>query len=350
MAPVFTEAKPGTGRPARMYAEVTALVRADGLMRRRPGPYAVLFLVNALGLVVVVGALLIWRGSWWVLVWAAVLAVVSTQIGFLGHDIAHRQISRHADVCVVLGLVHGNLLTGLSYGWWMAKHNAHHAHPNDLETDPDVHSSVLVFDVSQAGARQGWAATVTRYQAWLFLPLLLFEAVNLQVASLRALARRGIHHRGIELTLIGVHLSAYVTLVALTMTWVQGLAFVAVHQGLRGLYLGLAFAPNHKGMPTTSRSEAADPFLRQVLTSRNVRGGAATDWVLGGLNYQIEHHLFPSMPRANLARAQPIIRSYCASHGVAYLETSAWTSYTEVLRHLHAVGAPLRHAQMEGER
>jgi fatty acid desaturase len=345
MEPSPTEASPRTARPTAMYAEVTALVRAAGLMQQRLVPYAVLVLVNTLGLAVVLGALLLWRDSWWVLAAAAVLAVVSTQIGFLGHDIAHRQVSRRAKVCTALGFVHANLLTGLSYGWWMAKHNAHHAHPNDLETDPDVHAGVLVFDVSQAHARRGWRASVTRHQAWLFFPMLLLEAGNLHVASIRALIRPGIHHRAVELALIGVHFCAYAALVTLTMTWAQGIAFVAVHQGLRGLYLGLAFAPNHKGMPTMSKAESGDPFLRQVLTARNVRGGPAVDWALGGLNYQIEHHLFPSMPRANLPRAHEIVSQYCARHGVPYVETSGRASYAQVLRHLHAVGAPLRQRQ-----
>jgi fatty acid desaturase len=325
-----------------MYAEVAALVRTAGLLRPRTLPYAVLFLVNALGLVAVVVAMIALRDSWWVLVCAPALAVISTQIGFLGHDIAHRQVSRRGAVCTALGLVHGNLLTGLSYGWWMAKHNAHHAHPNDLGSDPDVRAGVLVFDESQAQGRTGWRASVTRHQAVLFLPMLSLEAFNLHIASVRELSRPGIRRRPLELTLIAVHLGAYVLLLAATMTVAQALAFVAIHQGLRGLYLGLAFAPNHKGMPVLTRAEGADPFLCQVLTSRNIRGGPATDWVLGGLNYQIEHHLFPSMPRANLPRAQSIVREYCASHDVRYLEVSGLASYAEVLRHLRAVGAPLR--------
>jgi fatty acid desaturase len=60
---------------------------------------------------------------------------------------------------------------------------------------------------------------------------------------------------------------------------------------------------------------------------------------LGGLNYQIEHHLFPSMPRPSLARSQEIIREYCESIGVEYTETSAWESYRTVLQHLDDVGA-----------
>jgi fatty acid desaturase len=311
-------------------------------MDRRLGSYAAHFAVNFLGLLAVVAAMVAWHDSWWLIPWAAVLAVVSVQIGFLGHDIAHRQVSHRVRTAAVLGLLHANLLSGLSYGWWVSKHNAHHAHPNDLDTDPDVKAGVLVFDISQAPSRRGLRATVTRHQAWLFFPLLTFEATNLYVAGIRTAARRGFRYRSTELLLIGFHTVAYLWLVVATMTWTQGLVFVVVHQGLRGLYLGLSFAPNHKGMPVLSKADEADPFLRQVLTSRNIRGGPVIDWVLGGLNYQIEHHLFPSMPRANLPQAQVIVRSFCARDGVPYAESSAPSSYADVVRHLHAVGAPLR--------
>ena len=224
----------------------------------------------------------------------------------------------------------------------MEKHNAHHAHPNDLDADPDVHPGVVAFDVTQVSSKTGLARVVTRHQAWLFIPLLAFEAANLYLAGIRALVRPGLRRRTTELALIALHSALYVWLVVATMTWAQAVVFVAIHQGLRGLYLGLSFAPNHKGMPVLSQSERADPFLRQVLTARNIRGGAIVDVALGGLNYQIEHHLFPSMPRANLRRAQPIVKALCQENGVPYAETSAVNSYSQVLKHLHAVGAPLR--------
>jgi fatty acid desaturase len=312
------------------------------MMNRRLGSYVGHFVANATGVVAVVTALVVWQHSSWSPVLAVVLAVLSVQIGFLAHDVAHRQVSRHARTCTVLGLLLANLLSGISYGWWVDKHNAHHAHPNNLDTDPDVRPGVFVFDVSHARTRHGWSAVVTRHQAWLFLPLLTFEAVNLYVAGIVALARPGIRHRRTELALIGIHSAAYVVLVATTLSLAQALVFVAIHQGLRGLYLGLSFAPNHKGMPTLSAVQDADPFLRQVLTSRNVRGGRFVDWALGGLNYQIEHHLFPSMPRANLPRAQQLVRAACSRKEVPYVEESAAASYADVLRHLHAVGAPLR--------
>jgi fatty acid desaturase len=95
-------------------------------------------------------------------------------------------------------------------------------------------------------------------------------------------------------------------------------------------------------MPVLTADEDADYLRRQVLTSRNVRGGWLIDHLLGGLNYQIEHHLFPSMPRPNLRRSQPLIRSFCQQHGISYLETSLLRSYAQALRHLHDVGQPLR--------
>ena len=106
--------------------------------------------------------------------------------------------------------------------------------------------------------------------------------------------------------------------------------------------MGSIFAPNHKGMPILTGDDRPDFLRRQVLTSRNVRGGWFTDVALGGLNYQIEHHLFPSMPSPHLRKAQVIVRRYCAELGVDYLETSLITSYRQALASLHHAGAPIR--------
>lgn len=81
---------------------------------------------------------------------------------------------------------------------------------------------------------------------------------------------------------------------------------------------------------------------RQVLTSRNVRGGSVTDWAMGGLNYQIEHHLFPGVPRCNLRKMQPMVREHCAAVGVPYTETGLVASYREALGHMREIGEPLR--------
>jgi fatty acid desaturase len=95
-------------------------------------------------------------------------------------------------------------------------------------------------------------------------------------------------------------------------------------------------------MPMPTADDDLDFLRKQVLTSRNVRGGPFVDFALGGLNYQIEHHLFPNMPRANLRRAQPIVAAYCAERGIPYAQTGLVESYRQALAHLHEVGRPLR--------
>jgi fatty acid desaturase len=95
-------------------------------------------------------------------------------------------------------------------------------------------------------------------------------------------------------------------------------------------------------MPILAADDQTDFLRRQVLTSRNVRGSRLIDFALGGLNYQIEHHLFPSMPRPNLRHSQAIVREFCHQHGIAYCQTTLLRSYAQTLQHLHQVGGPLR--------
>src|SRR5207342_3886436 len=145
----------------------------------------------------------------------------------------------------------------------------------------------------------------------LFFPMRLLEAFSLHIASIRALASRVSRHRAWEAALFAAHTAGYLAVVLLVLSPMKAVVFILVQQGLFGLYLGSSFAPNHKGMPVLQAADRTDFLRRQVLTSRNVHGGWLTDFALGGLNYQIEHHLFPSMPRPNLRRSKAMIETFC---------------------------------------
>ena len=323
------------------YADLRRRVTAAEFLKRRPVWYSVRVVAN-IGLLAGAWVAFVAIGnSWWQLATAGFLAVMFTQVAFVGHDAGHRQIFTGRRGNTAVGLVHGNVLVGLSYGWWVAKHNRHHSHPNQVGRDPDLAAEVFVFTTAEALGRRGFGRWLTRRQALLFFPFLLLEGLNLHVASVRELSRRRNRTAAAEAALLLVHVAAYLTAVALVLSPVKAVVFVLVHQALFGLYMGCSFAPNHKGMPMVTDDES-DFLRRQAVTSRNIRGGRITDLVFGGLNYQIEHHLFPSMPRPNLRRSQPLIRAFCQAHAVDYRETSILGSYGEALRHLHAVGAPLR--------
>jgi fatty acid desaturase len=323
-------------------------VRSAGLLRRQRGAYA--FQIAAtLGLFGSACVAIVWVGnSWYQLLLAVILGIAFTQAAFLGHDGGHQQVFATRRANDMLGQAMGNLLVGLSYGWWVDKHNRHHANPNKEGHDPDIGDGVLAFTTGQAAARiGGLGRSLTRHQAWLFFPLLTLEGINLHVASVRSLlpgADRSVRggRRSTEAALLVLHVVVYLGGLLLVMSPLKALAFAAIHQAVFGLYMGCSFAPNHKGMPTLAPDDELDYLRRQVLTSRNVRGGRVTDVLLGALNYQIEHHLFPSMPRFSLHRAQVLVRQYCADLGIAYTETSLVGSYLVVLRYLDDLGAPLR--------
>lgn len=321
------------------YAQLSRRVKQAGLLERRGGYYATRITVVGVLLVATWAAFVVIGQSWWQLLTAVLLAALFTQVGFIGHDAGHRQIFRSRRANDLLGLVHANLAIGLSYGWWIDKHNRHHANPNTEGADPDIIVAPLAFSRGQAGGLRGLRAAFVRVQGYLFLPLLTLEAMSLHLSSIQAVFRAKLRRRPTEIALLATHAVLYLTAVFVVLSPVQGVVFIAVHQGLFGVYLGSAFAPNHKGMPILDAGNDLDYLHRQVLTSRNVRGGWLIDTALGGLNYQIEHHLFPSMPRANLRRAQVLVRRFCAENGVDYCETSLWRSWREVLRHLDRVGA-----------
>jgi fatty acid desaturase len=334
-----TVVRPGpNNRRGSDYAELLSRVRQAGLLDRRPTYYTVKIAINAL-LIVAGWTLFVLLGdSWWQLATAGYLAVVFTHSGFLGHDAGHRQIFRSRRANRLVGLLHGNLAIGLAFGWWVDKHHRHHAHPNQEGHDPDISGNAIVFTDTQARGRRGVGRLLARYQAHLFFPMLLLEGIALHVASVRALSRSTYRERGREALLLGLHAAAYLTAVVLVLSPMRALVFVVVQQGLFGLYLGSVFAPNHKGMPILAEDDDTDFLRRQVLTSRNVSGGRLVDFLLGGLNYQIEHHLFPSMPRASLRHARPIVRAHCRQHGLPYVETSLFDSYRQALRHMHTAG------------
>jgi fatty acid desaturase len=314
---------PSTGPVRRRteFAELTHTLRAAGLLERRRGWYAGLIAITLAVLAGSAVALVAVGDSWWAVGLAPVFAVVAGD---------------------AVGYVAGNLAIGLGYGRWVDDHNAHHANPNHETRDPDVHIAALAFSPEQATGRRGFTAFVTRHQAVMFFPMLLLEGLSMHVTSVRALIGGTVRARGLEAGLLAVHTVLYLGAVFLVLSPGPAVVFIAVQQGLFGLYLGAVFAPNHKGMPMVSAADQLDPIRKQVLTSRNVRGNVLVDHVMGGLNYQIEHHLFARMPRPNLRHAQPLVAAFCARQGISYAETGLLDSYAQTLRHLQESAAPAR--------
>ncbi len=327
------------------YAELKRLIAARGLLERRPLRYAghVVTLSVLLGVVVV--GLILTRGGWWVLAWAAPAAFLFGQLGFLAHDATHNQILRSSRRNYVLSVLLFNLALGASRGWWADKHNVHHAQPNRLGTDPDIEGGVIAVSPEQTADARGMTRLVMRHQSGAIWPLLSLGVLQVHLYSVGFLFRRSLRNAGTEATLLVAHYTVYLGGPILLLGIGRGMLVVLIHQLLLGVYLGGAFLPNHTGMTTLQPDEQMDFLRRQVLTARNIRASRVADYLLGALSCQIEHHLFPAMPRCRLREAAPVVREFCREQGVGYRETGVFEAYVETYRHLDAVAMPLRRWQ-----
>ena len=324
------------------FAELSRRVKAAGLLDLRPGRYLLRLFRNGLMLAAGLAAFFLVGDSWWQLAVAAYLGICGAQSAFMWHDAGHKAMFRGKRAATTMGLLHANLINGVSYGWWVGHHNRHHSFPNNLDLDPDIGRRTIIFDMKQYPSRRGRKKIVVRYQHVLFFVLLVWESVKIHRIAYSALRSRTLKQPWLEGLLLVAHAAIFLTSVFLVLSPVRAILFIMVQQAVLGVYFGMIFAPNHKGMEIRDGEESLTWLERQVLTSRNIRPSWFIDLLYGGLNYQIEHHLFPSMPQMNLGRCREIVRDFCAEHQIPYREVGLFASYREVARFLRVVSAPVR--------
>ena len=323
------------------FEELRQLVRQRGLLDKQPAYYTYKIL-STLGLLALSLTVLALVDTLWVQFMNAIfLGFVFAQIGFIGHDAGHRQIFRSIRNNEIISLIICFVLA-FERSWWLDKHNRHHNNPNHLALDPDADFPVLAFTKGQALKKKGFFRFIVKYQAFLFYPMLLLEGLGLRLAGLIYAITNKIKYPVAEPLLMIGHFAVYFGLLFFFLSAWHAVLFFMIHQAVFGLIVGSVFAPNHKGMLMVSDDDELDFFRRQVLTSRNVKAHPLTDFWYGGLNYQIEHHLFPNMPRNKLKEAQKVAKAICKKHSVPYHETGIVQSQKEILQFLHQESAPLR--------
>jgi fatty acid desaturase len=308
------------------YVELRRMVTAAGLLDRkyfyyllRAGSCFVL-----LGVAVAVAVVL---PATWLLLSSLFLAACIVQVALVGHDAGHQEVFRSPGKNWTLGLICWSLLAGVPFWYWNDRHNAHHGHTNDPANDPDIQGGgLLAFTADDARGRTGWRLIALRHQGALIVLAAGLLAFWFRIEGAVYVTQK-LHgsRRLIELLLALINVAAWSAAIVL-MGW-KGAGLFLLAQLFASMYLAALIAPNHKGMPTWARDESITFLQRQVLGSRNVTSHPVWDYIFGGLNYQIEHHLFPTMPRVNLKRCQAMVKPYCEARGLEYTEVDPLTSY-----------------------
>lgn len=306
---------------------------------------------------------------------ALLLGLFFQQCGWLSHDYLHHQVFRKRKYGDYAGIFFGNFCQGYSVQWWKNKHNGHHAVPNlhsssatSQDGDPDIDTMpLLAWSLKQAQSYReltadGKDSAVTKFfvrnQAMFYFPILLLARLSWMNESFKLafgfgaatenaaleMEKRGLQYPVLERSAIILH---YVWAVAVSSgygTWSipYSIAFFMTMTCSCGLFLATVFGLGHNGMATYDADARPDFWKLQVTTTRNVTGGHGipqwfVDWFCGGLQYQVDHHLFPSMPRHNLAKAHKLVASFCKEWDVRYHEADLVDGTVEVLQHLSHV-------------
>jgi len=306
---------------------------------------------------------------------ALLLGMFWQQCGWLAHDFLHHQVYKKRKYGDLTGIFWGNLMQGYSMQWWKNKHNGHHAVPNlhnstavSQDGDPDIDTMpLLAWSLKQAqsfrelradGKDSNFVKFMIRWQAITYFPILLLARLSwlnesfktsfgLGAASANAaleLERFGLQYPLLEKTGLILHWTWVIALSSGfgTFSLPYSLAYFFLSTCSCGLFLALVFGLGHNGMATYDAETRPDFWKLQVTTTRNITGGHGipqffVDWFCGGLQYQVDHHLFPMMPRHNLAKAHKLVESFCKGWGVHYHEADLVDGTVEVLHHLQHV-------------
>jgi fatty acid desaturase len=290
--------------------------RRQGLLEFRPSWYTTNLLIHT-GLYAGLMLAFTLAPSLW---WAIPLGFAYYQVGLLFHDYSHFQAYRTRAHNDWAGLFVG-LLIGASLGRWRRDHDAHHAHTNDLTRDPDL-DGPLAHTVEGAQALRGPARLLAATQHIWLLPLscLLLMPILRSKDIAFVLTQRHRLRKWESLVLVA-HYGLYAVLVFSTLSLVQGLLFIALHQTAFGTFFSLAFVANHYGLPVR-HGKPSDAIGAQIESARNLLPGTFSDYLLGPLGAHIEHHVFPGMPRCNQRRATGMIQEYAKATGATYREHS----------------------------
>ncbi len=253
------------------------------------------------------------------------MSLVFTRAVFVSHDILHTQYFKNKRLSFKLSYPFSALILSNSSSWWDFKHNVnHHTWCNIVQKDVDI----LAFDGAFTH-KKGNKKWLKKMKYLVFWGAMFFMYPAFIVQSYNFVIKR---KKWGEFALMLLHWP---------VIWGSVFYFLPVAEALTvftTLYLSLSawlafgFITNHLGCEVFDK-EVGDTLSwmeLQMRTSRSLKGGKFVHWFYGGLNTQIEHHLFPKAPRFHLLKIQKMTKEFAQKNGIAYFETTPLQAYVQI--------------------
>lgn len=292
-----------------------------------------------------------WDSVYKYILGTVLLSLMQHQGAFIGHDTLHGAITHNWAIDYSIGLFFGNVIFGVSSLWWKYTHNQHHVVTNEYDRDPDItHLPVFAVDkymfLSKTRGKDlpWWQLMLVRFQVVTYLPIIfVFGRINLYIQgflllfikfSVPTMPWQKLHFpsRWVNAERLGIILYfAWYSLMAYMLPAQYRIMVVVLNHLLIG-FLHLQLGLSHYERPHKHSSDEEDTFFeKQAVTSRNIMCTPMTGWFYGGLQFQLEHHLFPRVPRHNFRKLQKHVRKICEKHNVEYCYTGFWHTVFDVI-------------------
>lgn len=325
----------------REYGKLRLKLSQQGVFDRSYSYYGGLTILFFVGFFVSSYFLVISKSPLLLILFGIIFSFFTVQLAGLLHDCGHRAIFKSTFMNDILGNIFGTFL-GISYNWWKMKHNMHHSHPNQEGEDPDIEIPLISFTQKRLANKKGLAALLRKYQVYLYYPIGSLISFGVRIDSTLFITKYFNKKRVIELTILASGIFVWYALPFLIFPFTKAILLILVINFSMGFYILNVFAPNHKGMPEFAKNVKVSFLEQQIMTARNIYGNFFTDFFYMGLNYQIEHHLFPNTPRNKLKLITPYVIEICKRRNLEFTRTSILESNRIILSQLHQTALAIK--------
>ncbi|KAK9749098.1 hypothetical protein RND81_02G102400 [Saponaria officinalis] len=326
-----------------------------GLFDKKGHGALIIMLITLIMFCVSVYGVLMSNNLWVHLISGGLMGFTWIQLGWIGHDSSHYQVMINPKFNSIANFIIGNCISGISIAWWKRSHNAHHIACNSLEFDPDMqHMPILAISSKFFNSLNSYfydrkmnfnsiSRVLVSYQHLTFYPIFAFLRIFMYAQSFYLLlSKKKVANRGKELLGLVVFWIWYPLLISYLPNWSERITFTIITLAVTGIQQ-FQFSLNHLscdaylGPPT-----GADWFEKQVTGSLDIECSPWMDWFHGGLQFQIEHHLFPRMPRSQFRKISPFVKELCKKHSLPYRSMSFWRANLVTFKTVHAAAIEAR--------
>lgn len=313
-----------------IFDELKAEVRKAGLLARVPirGSIEMIAILISMGLIFTI--VYYWEmlapSGWGAVALGLFMTVVFTRAVFVSHDILHTQYFKNKSLSMKLSYPFSAFILSNSSSWWDFKHNVnHHTWCNVIEKDEDI----MALDGAFTPNNKGKNSFYKKYKHIIFWGAMFFMYPAFIIQSYNFALKRKKYG---EFILMLMHWP---------IVWGTIFYFLPVSDAIIVLltlnftlspWLAFGFITNHLGCEVFDLEDAKKMSWMelQMRTSRSLIGGKFVHWFYGGLNTQIEHHLFPKAPRFNLLKVQQMTRDFAKKHNLRYFESTPIQAYVQI--------------------